>query len=101
MPNIISVNKEHTVNGHQVAFNLDARASEGVVNGFEYGVLSIWEEGRILHVKAPDDGPEIDGSTVANLNRKLAEGEAAYEDGVRRRNQRLARLAANLGLPTD
>jgi hypothetical protein len=101
MPTIVSVNREHTENKHRVSFNLDRRPSPGVVEKINYGVLKIWSDGQILHVEAPEDGPELSAETVAGLEEKMAQGETDFEAAARKQAGRIDRIAVALGLGTD
>lgn len=99
MPKIVSVNKEFTENAHRVSFNLDSVPAAGVVEAVEYGVLNIWGEGDVLHVQAPEGGPEFSQQNLRTLQQKLDAAQTDFDSEVNRKDARLQRVAGNLGLP--
>jgi hypothetical protein len=69
---ILSINAEHTKNRSRIAFNMDESPS-ALLDQLEYGVLRFEcaEGSTVLTVTVPRDAPDIDTSTVANIESKL------------------------------
>lgn len=97
---IVSVNGEQTIDGHQVAFNLDTKLSSELLEKLDYGSLSFRGGGNVLIVTLdPGDNDPIGSDTVELINEKLEEAVQAVANDATKRQRLLSVIARHAGLP--
>jgi len=96
---IVSINPQYTTDEFNLAFNVDEPPRPTVVENIDYGVLHIgWRDG-VLRVTVPEQETAFDASSVATLNRKIAEQEARLQREDERHARLMAQISASTGLP--
>lgn len=74
---ILSLNSEHTLGEHQIAFNLNQELTPELMDLLRYGSLTLTAKGSILIVQIPSDSTELFSSrSLATLQGKLDEAQA-------------------------
>jgi hypothetical protein len=101
---IVSLNRELTLDAHNLAFNVDEELTQELMDLVVYGYLTftLAGNGKILKVSIPADKEAgFSKQNVVSLEEKLNEAAETIQRPKVRHQRMLERMAAEMGLSLD
>lgn len=99
---IVSLNRELTLDAHNLAFNVDEELSRELMDLVEYGYLTLAGQGKVLKVSIPADKEGgFSKQSVETLEGKLQEAARIIQRSRDKHQRMLERMANEMGLSLD